>query len=926
MFKSNLCGLLLLILSIPALANSSQDYESAISAYNSSDYKAAYIHLKNSLQKDPDNLPAKILMGKLLLKNTYFEEAETEFNEALELGADINLVIEPLGNSLLFQRKYEDIFNFNYKGNLSREVGFKWILIKTAAYMKLKKYPEAKQGYIEALQLYPNNIEALNSFASLEITLNNLDSAEALITRGLQVDNEDSRAWHLKGEVAKTQGDFDSAQTLLEHAIQLDSQDPLIKRSLVNVYITTKNYAAAQELIELILNQTPEDPMALLLSSWLLSENEQNVEASKQLESLSNKISNISSETLLNEPTLLYISALSFYTSNKLEQASTQFAQYIIKDPNNVAAITLLAQTYVKLGQTKLAFALLKDKQPILLSNLDTMILLGELYLINNKAFKVIELLYTLKKQYPEDPSVELLEIKTIAARGKTQQAIDKIIASKNGTSDSRFLLTLSMLYLEQEQFELANKVADALLSAQSDNVDFLNIKAAVLIKLKKLDLAKPLVKEALDRQPTHFSALFNLSTIYAAEQNYEEAHTILSDLLKQQDTNIQVLTMSARMKWQLNDTENAIILLQKVLTLQSDNILALELLSGIYQQNNQFVKAIRQLTKLTNIAPKNIIYRFQKAELYLRQQDDVNLNRELLVLKSLANGEPQHLFALSNLLVRTKNLDAAKQAITEAIKLSPNNLHYSYEYAKLLLMLKDWTTVENLLNQLKSKYPSNANVMLLEGDLALAQKDTLMAAKNYSAALQIDPSFNQALIRFYQITLQGVALELFEKQTNSLLKQNPNNALLRNLLGDFYTNTNKFESAKPHYELLLKLKDYPIKAYIYNNLSNIAIETNIVEAEEYILKALELDNNSASILDTQGWIMSKQAKYEAALTVLRRAFSIDSEDPAIRYHLAFTLHKLGRNDEARRELLIAVASEKKFRERDMAQQLLKSI
>ena len=163
---------------------------------------------------------------------------------------------------------------------------------------------------------------------------------------------------------------------------------------------------------------------------------------------------------------------------------------------------------------------------------------------------------------------------------------------------------------------------------------------------------------------------------------------------------------------------------------------------------------------------------------------------------------------------------------------------------------------------------------------------------------------------------------EAYEKA----LKQNPNNALLRNLLGDFYTNTNKFESAKPHYELLLKLKDYPIKAYIYNNLSNIAIETNIVEAEEYILKALELDNNSASILDTQGWIMSKQAKYEAALTVLRRAFSIDSEDPAIRYHLAFTLHKLGRNDEARRELLIAVASEKKFRERDMAQQLLKSI
>jgi Flp pilus assembly protein TadD len=151
------------------------------------------------------------------------------------------------------------------------------------------------------------------------------------------------------------------------------------------------------------------------------------------------------------------------------------------------------------------------------------------------------------------------------------------------------------------------------------------------------------------------------------------------------------------------------------------------------------------------------------------------------------------------------------------------------------------------------------------------------------------------------------------------LLEKNPSNVLLRNLLGDFYTNLHKFELAKPHYELLLKVKDYPIKASIYNNLSNIALETNIVEAEKYIQKALEVNKNSASILNTQGWIMSQQAKYKEALTVLRRAFSIDSKDPAIRYHLVFTLHKLGRGEEARKELLDALASEKNFYDRELA-------
>jgi predicted Zn-dependent protease len=39
--------------------------------FNAKQYDEAFIHLKNSLQQDPDNLVAKILMGHLLLINGY---------------------------------------------------------------------------------------------------------------------------------------------------------------------------------------------------------------------------------------------------------------------------------------------------------------------------------------------------------------------------------------------------------------------------------------------------------------------------------------------------------------------------------------------------------------------------------------------------------------------------------------------------------------------------------------------------------------------------------------------------------------------------------------------------------------------------------------------------------------------------------------
>ena len=69
------------------VAKSSKHYEQALNAFNDDKFENAYIHLKNSLQADEDNLPAKILMGRVLMVSGYLEEAETEFEEALEAGA-----------------------------------------------------------------------------------------------------------------------------------------------------------------------------------------------------------------------------------------------------------------------------------------------------------------------------------------------------------------------------------------------------------------------------------------------------------------------------------------------------------------------------------------------------------------------------------------------------------------------------------------------------------------------------------------------------------------------------------------------------------------------------------------------------------------------------------------------------------------------
>ena len=130
-----------------SFATTSEDYEKALSSFNKNEYDEAYIHLKNSLQKDPENLAAKLLMGEILLINGYLTAAEMEFVEALEMGADINLLAEPLGNTWLFLNKYKEIVEFTNLERLSGDAEREWLLIRATACLRLEDEACALRDY-----------------------------------------------------------------------------------------------------------------------------------------------------------------------------------------------------------------------------------------------------------------------------------------------------------------------------------------------------------------------------------------------------------------------------------------------------------------------------------------------------------------------------------------------------------------------------------------------------------------------------------------------------------------------------------------------------------------------------------------------------------------------------------------------------------
>src|SRR5207247_4382255 len=77
-------------------------------------------------------------------------------------------------------------------------------------------------------------------------------------------------------------------------------------------------------------------------------------------------------------------------------------------------------------------------------------------------------------------------------------------------------------------------------------------------------------------------------------------------------------------------------------------------------------------------------------------------------------------------------------------------------------------------------------------------------------------------------------------------------------------------------------------------------INMNLYEAETMIKRALEMEPNNASYLDSFGWVEFRKGKFDLALSnLLNAAKAVDHDDPVIFEHIGDAYFKLNRISEA---------------------------
>ena len=300
---------------------------------------------------------------------------------------------------------------------------------------------------------------------------------------------------------------------------------------------------------------------------------------------------------------------------------------------------------------------------------------------------------------------------------------------------------------------------------------------------------------------------------------------------------------------------KEAIPLYLHVLELQPDDANAREKLATGFILTNQRGKAIEMLEQIIKEHPE----KYQPYDLLAQVLDDD-----------------------ARSLQRAKKVDEAKATFAkvaanyeQSLLINPNHVGTYLHLAELFLgPLKNADRAVRLLTEARRRFLGAPEIVYY---LAIAQseaKQTQQAVATFEEALheaQLDQDNDIANARFYfnygataeQAGLYQKAADLLRK---SIALDPANSAEACNYLGYMWADHNM----------------------------------NLDEAETMIKRALEMEPNNASYLDSLGWVEFRKGKFDQALiNLLSAAKTADHDDPAIFEHIGDTYFKLNRSSEA---------------------------
>ncbi len=292
----------------------------------------------------------------------------------------------------------------------------------------------------------------------------------------------------------------------------------------------------------------------------------------------------------------------------------------------------------------------------------------------------------------------------------------------------------------------------------------------------------------------------------------------------------------------------------------------------AVYEKTNQYFLMLHELEELEKMGYATAPMFAQMGSVFVLVQDLPRAQHYFLKAKELDNGNIIAGYFLSVLAEQQGDYARAVSYIKDTQDYSSSatkQIQVSYLQRKLNQPKESLRTISKAYEQ----FPDNAEVCYLYA-VALYEERKYAKSARILAPLTEKLPDNQEVRLQYAFALEGQKkYKEMETQLGILLEQNPQNAAALNLYA---------------YSLALR-------------------NTRLNEAEQYVTRALTVNPQELSFIDTQAWVFYKQGKYKQAADLIS---SIPAEvlkaNPEMAYHAVLIYEALGDKKAYQHYLLVA--------------------
>jgi len=902
-------------------------YEDALERYRDGDFDGAVIQLKNALQRDPKHLPARILLGRSHLQAGDPAAAEQELLLAIGAGADRALVDPVLARAYFQQREFGELLGRIELADHPLDVQAEILVVRGQAQVELGRLEQAEASFLEADALAPDDVAPLLGRAAVHLRRRELAAAGALIDEALGREPDSAEAWYMRGEVRRYAGDLEGAIEAYGEAVSRLPLHMPARNARAAARIDLGRHAAAAEDLEAVREHFPFEPQAAYLHSLALRELGKEEEAEQALRVAAAAIATIPADALAAHPPSLLLAAVIAHLRGNREQAFRHLESYVTRYPNHAGARKRLGSLLIGRREYNRAVEVLEPALRLAPNDAGVYGLLGTAHLRVGDHASATSMLRRAVELAPDIPHLRIRLAESRLARGRDQDAAmaDLAVAFEMDDSSVRAGMLLGMLHLARREFDTAVRVAREVLDREPGHLPALNLLGSALIGRGDHARAREVLEQALELDPRFRPAELNLATLAVREGDIDAARARYEAILARDPNETQAMSELARIAMTQGRREDALRWLEKLRAVDPDAVQEIAQLVDLYLEGGEVEAARGVAGELESRHPENLqvldaVARTQQAG-GLADQARATYRR----MVTLASYGARWLHRIAHRQIEVEDLDGARWTLGKAVQGEPGYLPAKADLARLEARLGNFTDAILLAREVRDAASDDpdADAVLGEvvlGDVLYSAGRPAEAAAAYAAAQREQPRGDVAIKRYRAQHAAGETRQAIEA-LETWVGSHPEDLLARRVLAVALVAAGRLDASRTHHEALLER--FPDDPALLNNLALIYHRAGDPRALELARRAHEAAPERAEIIDTLGWLMVETGDPAGGLRLLREAHSRAATAAEIRYHIGVALARLGREEEARRELEEALAGGDDFDGADDARALL---